>query len=56
MNNIAVKQWCFYRYKAVLRKFKEFLNNEKRKIEEENEALELRREHMRKEGIDLNNY
>jgi len=48
-NQIALEQWCYYRYKMVLKKFQEFIEDEKRRRDEEIQALEMKKEHIRKE-------
>ena len=50
MANVALEQWCYYRYKRIFRSFKKYMEIEHRKSEEEAQALEMRREDLRKAG------
>ena len=50
MDSIAVKQWCFYRYRTIWNSLKKYVEAEHRKGLEEIQALELRKEHLRKSG------
>lgn len=47
---MALGQWCMFRYKLYWKKLQLYIRNKKKKQEEEKNALNLRKEHMRKQG------
>lgn len=48
MMNVALDQWCYYRYKQIFGRFRKYMEIEHQKSEEEAQALEMRKEHLRK--------
>jgi hypothetical protein len=50
LNELALKQWCFFKIRLSWTKLKEYASEKKSKVTDERRALDMRKEHLRREG------